>query len=170
MQGCASGGAGPSCLSRATACAFVLISPCFALFPLLLRVLLQWALCAQSTAEKQRNVNASQTNSRTVIVCMCSPKCTCHPESSKQHLQPSWHPPLEVGRKRIHTAVACPVCPGSKWRENSSAQASQLGSSVHALSTRDSMTLFHWPGSSICHHHGWLLQAALDEGDGQGRG
>ena len=170
MQGSAPGGAGPSCLSRATACAFVLLSLYFALLPLLFRVLVHQALSAESTAEKQENVNASQTNSGTVMVCVCSPKCTCYRECSKQHLQPSWHPPLEVGRKGIHTAAACGVCPCSRWRENFSAQASQLGSSVHASSTRNSVTPSHRPGSSICQHHEWLLQVALDEVDGQGGG
>ena len=138
MQGSAPGGAGPSCLSRATACTFVLPSLYFALLPLLFRVLVHQALSAESTAEKQENVNASQTNSGTVMVCVHSPKCTCYRECSKQHLQPLWHPPLEVGRKGIHTAAACGVCPCFRWRENFSAHADQLGSSVHASSTRNS--------------------------------
>ena len=170
MQGSAPGGAGSSCLSRATACAFVLLSLYFALLPLLFRVLVHRALSAESTAEKQENVNASQSNSGTVMVCVCSPKCTCGRECSKQHLQPLWHPPLEVGRKGIHTAAACRVCPCSRWREMFSAQADQLGSIVHASSTRNSVTPSHRPGSSICQHHEWLLQVALDDVDGQGGG
>ena len=97
------------------------------------------------------------------MVCLCSPKCTCYCECSKQHLQPSWHPPLEVRRKGIHTAAACGVCPSSRRRENFSAQASQLGSSIHASLTRNSVTASHRPGSSICQHRGCMLRLELGD-------